>query len=153
MTIFAREPGRGLRAPHTVLVVGSGAREHALCWKLAAEAGVKRVLVAPGNAGMGDVAETVPQVAAGDGAGLLELCGRERVDLVVIGPEGPLVDGVGDRLRTAGVATFGPDAAAAQIEGSKAFCRDIADAAGIPMAEGKAFDRLEPAYRYGQGLG
>ncbi len=108
-----------------VLVVGGGAREHALCWRLAREDGV-HVWAAPGNPGMRSVARCVP-VAADDAAALADVARREGVDLVVVGPEGPLVDGVADALRPQGLAVLGPGAAAARIEGSKrwamAFCR------------------------------
>lgn len=145
-------PTREVRSPGTVLVVGSGGREHALAWRLRQD-GVRRVLVAPGNAGMAGDAEIHPGVAAGDAGALLDLCRTQDVELVVIGPEGPLVDGLADRLRAAGPAVFGPDAAAARIEGSKAFCRDVAEAAGVPMAEGAVFDAVEPALAFARELG
>jgi phosphoribosylamine--glycine ligase len=145
-------PTREAGSPGTVLVVGSGGREHALAWRLRQD-GVRRVLAAPGNGGMAGDAELCPGVAAGDAAALLELCHAESVGLVVVGPEGPLVDGLADRLRAAGQAVFGPDAAAAQIEGSKAFCRQVAEAAGVPMAEGAVFDAVEPALAYARALG
>lgn len=133
-----------LAQPRRILVVGSGAREHALCWRLSRDLGVERVLVAPGNALMGDVAEIRP-VSASDHAALAELAVAERVDLVVIGPEAPLAAGLADLLRAAGVAVFGPDAAAARIEASKSFCREVAAAAGVPMAAGGVYDALGPA--------
>lgn len=129
-----------MTVPRTVLVVGSGGREHAIAWRLAGEQGVERVLVAPGNPGMTDVAEIVPHVAISDVAGLTRLALDEHVDLVVIGPEAPLVAGMADELRAAGIAVFGPSRAAAALEGSKAFCREVAAAAGLPLAEGVACD-------------
>lgn len=107
-----------------VLVVGAGAREHALCWRLAQEPGVE-VWAAPGSAGLRAVARCVP-VGVDDAGALADLCGREGIGLAVIGPEAPLVAGVADRLRARGTPVLGPSAAAARIEGSKrwamAFC-------------------------------
>ena len=100
-----------------VLVVGGGAREHALCLALAADPAVTALVCAPGNAGTGMVAEQRP-VAAGDPAAVAALAGDVRADLVVIGPEVPLVAGAADAVRAAGIACFGPSAAAARIEGS-----------------------------------
>jgi phosphoribosylamine--glycine ligase len=124
--------------PRTVLVVGSGGREHAIAWRLATEDGVGRVLVAPGNPGMTDVAKIVPHVSATDAAALTRLAMAEGVDLAVVGPETPLVGGLADELEAAGVSVFGPSGAAARLEGSKAFCREVAVAAGLPIAEGVA---------------
>ena len=104
-----------------VLVVGSGGREHALAWKIAQSPQVQRVLAAPGSAGIADVAECHPDVSAGDVEGVVTLSEREGVGLVVVGPEGPLADGLADRLREAGIATFGPSAAAARLEACKAW--------------------------------
>ncbi|HSH21334.1 MAG TPA: phosphoribosylamine--glycine ligase, partial [Candidatus Caenarcaniphilales bacterium] len=115
-----------------VLVVGSGAREHALCWLLGREAGVDNVTCAPGNAGLEDLFETRPEVDASDIDGLVSLALDTRADLVVVGPEAPLVAGLGDRLAEAGIACFGPSAAAAALEGSKAFAREVCRAAGVP---------------------
>jgi len=136
--------------PTRILVVGSGGREHALAWKLAAEPGINDVIVAPGSAGI----EREPRVriAPGidplDGGAVVDLARREAIELAVIGPEAPLAAGVADALNDAGVPVFGPTAAAARIESSKAFCREVAAAAGIPMANGRAFDSLSPARAY-----
>ena len=138
--------------PRVVLVVGSGGREHALCWRLRAD-GVERVLAAPGNPGMGREAELQPDLQASDVEGLARLCRREGVELVVVGPEAPLVAGLADRLRAEGIPVFGPDAAAARIEGSKTFCREIAEAAGVPMAQGRTFDTVPPALDFARELG
>jgi len=133
-----------------VLVVGSGGREHALCWRLARDArtipggGLDLLLVAPGNAGMTVVARTVA-VAATDSDGLVELVQNEAIELVIIGPEAPLVAGLADRLRVAGVAVVGPGPGAARLEGSKSFCREIAAAAGVPIADGATFEDLGQA--------
>ncbi|HEU5065554.1 MAG TPA: phosphoribosylamine--glycine ligase [Gaiellaceae bacterium] len=117
-----------------VLVVGSGGREHALAWKLAQSPAVEEVHAAPGNPGIAAIGRCHP-VRAEDGESLLELARTLPADLVVIGPEAPLVAGVADQLRRAGVAVFGPSAAAAQIEGSKGFAKDVMRSAGVPFAE------------------
>ena len=116
-----------------VLVLGGGGREHALCWALARSDSVKEVWCAPGNAGTAGVAQNL-DVDPTDVAIVRELAVDEGVDLVVVGPEGPLVAGVADALTTAGVPVFGPTAAAAQLEGSKAFAKDVMTAAGVPTA-------------------
>jgi phosphoribosylamine---glycine ligase len=138
--------------PRRILVVGSGAREHALCWRLAQEPGVERVIVAPGNALMHDVAEVHPEVAVDDPAGLLALARRTEVELVVVGPEAPLVAGLSSYLAEAGVTSFGPSAAAARLEGSKAYCREVCESAGVAMAEGRAFEQLAAALDYARSL-
>jgi len=117
-----------------VLVVGSGGREHALAWKLAQSPAVEELHAAPGNPGIARLGECHP-IRAEDGESLLALARTLDVDLVVIGPEAPLVAGVADELRLGGVAVFGPSAAAAQIEGSKEFAKEVMRAAGVPTAE------------------
>jgi phosphoribosylamine--glycine ligase len=140
--------------PTRVLVVGSGGREHALAWKLASEPGVNEVIVAPGSAGI--AREPRVRVAPGidplDGAALVALARRDAVELAVIGPEAPLAAGVADALLEAGVATFGPTQAAARIESSKAFCRDVAAAAGVRTARGRAFEAVARARAYAREL-
>jgi phosphoribosylamine---glycine ligase len=125
-----------------VLVVGAGGREHALAWKIARSPHAERVLVAPGSDGIAESFACFPSVAPGDAAGLAALAARERVDLVVIGPEDPLANGVADRLREAGLAVFGPGQAAARLEGSKAFARAFMQGHGIPHPR---FDVCEDA--------
>ncbi len=120
-----------------ILLLGSGGREHALAWKLAqsrllAGAG-DRLYAAPGNPGIADHAELVA-LDAGDHAAVVGFCRENAVGLVVVGPEAPLVDGLGDALRAAGVPVFGPSAKAAQLEGSKGFTKDLCERAGIPTA-------------------
>jgi phosphoribosylamine---glycine ligase len=127
-----------------VLVVGSGGREHALAWALSRSRGVERLYAAPGNAGTAEVAEPVP-VQATDVDGLVGFARRRRVDLVVAGPEAPLVAGLADRLRAVGVATFGPGAAGARIEGSKAWARELCLRHGIPSPRSRAFSDPRPA--------
>jgi phosphoribosylamine--glycine ligase len=102
-----------------VLVVGAGGREHALAWRLARDPAVQKLFAAPGNAGIGRDAECV-RVAPDDAAGMLALVERERIDLTVVGPEGPLVAGLADRLAERGHPVFGPSSEAARLEGSKA---------------------------------
>ncbi|MER6463600.1 phosphoribosylamine--glycine ligase [Streptomyces sp. NPDC001288] len=116
-----------------VLVIGSGAREHALCRSLSLDSDVTALHCAPGNAGIGEVAELHP-VDALDGAAVTALAREVGADLVVVGPEAPLVAGVADAVREAGVPVFGPSGEAARIEGSKAFAKDVMAAAGVPTA-------------------
>jgi phosphoribosylamine---glycine ligase len=117
-----------------VLLVGSGGREHALAWKLSQAASLDELHAAPGNPGIATLGRCHP-VRAEDGEGLLGLAGALEIDLVVVGPEAPLVAGVADELRHVGVAVFGPSAAAARIEGSKSFAKDVMRAAAVPSAE------------------
>jgi phosphoribosylamine--glycine ligase len=124
-----------------VLVVGSGAREHALAWRLAQSTRLTELHAAPGNPGIATLGRCHP-VRADDGDGLLALALTLEVDLVVIGPEAPLVAGVADVLRQSGIAVFGPSADAARIEGSKAFAKDVMRAAGVPTAETLAVARV-----------
>ena len=116
-----------------VLVVGSGGREHALAWKLSQSSHLEELHAAPGNPGIAALGVCHP-VRADDGDGLLALARSIGAGLVVIGPEAPLVAGVADHLRLGGVTVFGPGAAAARIEGSKSFAKDVLQAAGVPTA-------------------
>ena len=116
-----------------VLVVGSGGREHALAWALSRSDDLSELHAAPGNPGIAALAHCHP-ARADDPAALVSLARELRIDLVVVGPEAPLVAGLADELRHRGVAVFGPSAAAAQIEGSKAFAKEVMDAAGVPTA-------------------
>jgi phosphoribosylamine--glycine ligase len=123
-----------------VLLVGSGGREHALAWKLTRNAGTLELHAAPGSPGIAALGECHP-IRAEDSEGLLGLAHSLDVDLVVVGPEAPLVHGVADELRHAGVAVFGPGAAAATIEGSKTFAKEVMTAAGVPTAASLAVAR------------
>jgi phosphoribosylamine--glycine ligase len=116
-----------------VLLVGSGAREHALAWRLAQSPSLAELHAAPGNPGIAALGACHP-VRPDDAEGLLDLAAALAADLVVIGPEAPLVAGVADELRRSGIAVFGPGAAAARIEGSKGFAKEVMDAAGVPTA-------------------
>ena len=117
-----------------VLVVGSGGREHALAWKLAQSPAVEEVHAAPGNPGIARIGQCHP-IRADDNDSLLELARTLSIDLVVVGPEAPLAAGVADTLRRGGVPVFGPSAAAARIESSKGFAKEIMREAGVPTAE------------------
>jgi phosphoribosylamine--glycine ligase len=124
-----------------VLVVGSGGREHALAWKLAQSPVVEEVHAAPGNPGIAAIGRCHP-IRAEDGESLLELARTLSAGLVVVGPEAPLAAGVGDTLRRGGVAVFGPSAAAAHIESSKGFAKEVMRAAGVPTAETMSVARV-----------
>jgi len=127
-----------------VLVVGSGGREHALCWAISASPLCDALYCAPGNPGIAEEATCVP-VAATDLDGILVLCRRERIDFVVVGPEAPLVAGLVDRLEAAGIRAFGPTAAAAALEGSKGFTKDLCARYGVPTAAYGRFKDAEQA--------
>ena len=133
----------------TVLVVGGGGREHALAWKLARSARVARVLAAPGNAGTAREPR-VENVAVGaeDVEGLVAVARERSVDLTVIGPEAPLVAGIADRFAETGLRVFGPSAAAARVEGSKAFTKAFLSRHGIPTARYAEFTRADEAADY-----
>ena len=136
-----------------ILVVGAGARQHALCWRLAKEPGIERIIVAPGNPMIDDVADVHSHVALTDNDALVTLARSAGVDLVVVGPEEPLVAGLADRLALAGVPCFGPSAAAARLEASKAYARSVCDTAGVQMATGRSFEDPGSALEYAASLG
>jgi phosphoribosylamine--glycine ligase len=131
-------------SPLKLLVVGSGGREHALCWKIAASPRVREVLCAPGNAGTAVVGRNVP-VPANDVEGLVGLARSEKPDLVVIGPEEPLVLGLADQLRAAGFLVFGPNRNGARLEGSKVFAKEFLERHRIPTGGWKRFERAGAA--------
>jgi phosphoribosylamine--glycine ligase len=141
-------------APTRILIVGGGGREHALAWKLASEPGGNELIVAPGS----DAIALEPRVRCVRGLDPLDpdavvaVARREAVELVVVGPEAPLAAGVADGLRSAGIAVFGPSRAAARIESSKAFCHEIAAAAGVPMARAGSFGDAAGARRFAAEL-
>jgi phosphoribosylamine--glycine ligase len=130
-----------------ILVLGGGGREHALCWKLRQSPRTGRLVCAPGNAGIADIAECVALDIV-DPAAVTAYARAQGFGLVVIGPEGPLVAGVADALRGAGLAVFGPSAAAAQLEGSKGFTKDLCRKAGIPTAGYRRFASAADAHHY-----
>jgi phosphoribosylamine---glycine ligase len=127
-----------------VLVVGAGGREHALAWRLARDPSVSKVVAAPGNPGIARDAACVP-VAVDDVQGIIELVERERVDLTVVGPEVPLVAGLADELSVRGHAVFGPSKAAARIEGSKAWAKELCERHGIPAARSRTVRSMPEA--------
>lgn len=131
-----------------VLLLGNGAREHAIAWKLAQSPRLARLWTAPGNAGTSDFGENVPEVAATDVEAVAALARRVAADLVIVGPEAPLAAGVVDRLVVEGFRVFGPSRAAAEIEWSKAFAKDLMRGAGIATAESQAFDDADGAKAY-----
>ena len=116
-----------------ILLLGSGGREHALAWKLAQSPSLTKLYAAPGNPGIAEEAELVA-LDVNDHASVAELCRSLAIDLVVVGPEQPLVEGLADSLRAADIAVFGPSKAAAQLEGSKGFTKDLCERANIPPA-------------------
>ncbi|KAB7644508.1 phosphoribosylamine--glycine ligase [Polymorphobacter fuscus] len=130
-----------------ILVLGGGGREHALCWKLHQSPRAGRIVCAPGNAGIAQVAECIDLAIADPGA-VTDYARDHDIGLVVVGPEGPLVAGVVDALRSAGIPVFGPTAAAARLEGSKGFTKDLARAAGIPGAGYRRFASAADAHHY-----
>jgi phosphoribosylamine--glycine ligase len=130
-----------------VLIIGSGGREHALCWAIAASPLADRLYCAPGNAGIAEEAECVA-LRPCDSTGILAFCKREAIDFVVVGPEAPLVGGIVDALEAEGVATFGPSAAAAALEGSKGFMKDLCAREGVPTAAYRRFRDAAAAKAY-----
>lgn len=130
-----------------ILVLGGGGREHALCWKLRQSPRAGRIVCAPGNAGIAAVAECI-ELDIADPAAVTAFAREHAIGLVVVGPEGPLVAGVVDALRAAGIAAFGPTAAAARLEGSKGFTKELARAAGIPTAGFRRFASAADAHHY-----
>jgi phosphoribosylamine--glycine ligase len=130
-----------------LLVVGGGGREHALCWALQRENPDADLYCAPGNPGTADLATNLP-IAADDLDRIADAADMQGIDLTVVGPEVPLARGLADRLRAEGRAVFGPSAAAAQLEASKAFSKEVMQAAGIPTARSRTFTELRPALDY-----
>lgn len=136
-----------------ILLLGSGGREHAIAWALAKSPKCEKLYVAPGNGGTASIAENVSGLNAEDGQAVLAFAQEHAIDLVVIGPEAPLVAGVADVLREAGVAVFGPDAQGAQLEGSKTYSKEFMEANGIPTARYQSFTDEAAALAYVDELG
>jgi phosphoribosylamine--glycine ligase len=135
-----------------VLIVGSGGREHALAWAIAGSPLLGKLFCAPGNPGTAEFSENVP-ISANNISVLVAFAVEQKIDLVIPGPEAPLVAGIADALAVAGIACCGPSAAAARLEGSKKFTKEIADAAGIPTAAWAAFTDADEAHDYVEGAG
>ena len=140
--------------PRRILLVGGGGREHALAWRLAGEEGVEEILAVPGSAALATVpgVRVDPAVIATDPAAVAAAARSFAADLVLVGPEAPLAAGVADAVTGLGIPVFGPSAAAARIESSKAFCHAIGEAAGIPMARARPFGALAPARTFARSL-
>ena len=130
-----------------ILVIGSGGREHALCWKIAQSTKCSQVYCAPGNGGIKDVAELV-DIASDDIEGLLKFAKDKRIDLTVVGPEIPLVKGIVDIFQKEGLNIFGPTKALAAIEGSKVFAKNLMKRALVPTADFITFDKIDEALKY-----
>ncbi|WP_120502610.1 phosphoribosylamine--glycine ligase [Roseovarius sp. EL26] len=130
-----------------ILILGSGGREHALAWAVMQNPKCDKLIVAPGNAGMAQIAECAA-LDINDGAAVATFCSENAIDFVIVGPEAPLAAGVADRLREAGILTFGPSKAAAQLEASKNFTKEICDAANAPTAGYAHFTDAEAAKTY-----
>jgi phosphoribosylamine--glycine ligase len=135
-----------------ILILGGGGREHALAWAILQNPKCDRLIVAPGNAGIAEIAECADLDTVDPGA-VVTFAEQESVDFVVIGPEAPLVAGVADRLEEAGLLVFGPSAAAARLEASKAFTKEICDACGAPTAGYARFDEEGAAHAYVEAQG
>src|SRR6201998_4757450 len=135
-----------------ILLLGSGGREHALAWKIAASPLVTKLWCAPGNAGIAREAECVALDVA-DHAAVIEFCRRNAVDLVVVGPETPLAAGIVDDLAAAGIKAFGPSRQAAQLEGSKGFTKDLCREFNIPTGAYQRFNNANDALTYVRAQG
>lgn len=133
-----------------ILVIGSGGREHALVWKIAQSPQVKKIFAAPGNAGIASLAECV-NIQTTDLSGLLNFAQKERIDLTVVGPEAPLVEGIADLFEKNGLLVFGPGQKGARLEGSKIFSKEKMRQFGIPTADFKIFDKAADALLFVRG--
>ena len=144
--------GQEGRAIMNILILGSGGREHALAWAVKQNPKCDRLIVAPGNAGIAQLAE-IAEIDILDGAAVVDFCGDNAIDFVIVGPEAPLAAGVADATRAAGILTFGPSAAAARLEASKAFTKEICDACAAPTAGYARFTDAASARAYVERTG
>ncbi len=135
-----------------LLVIGGGGREHALVWKIAQSPKVSKIYCAPGNAGIAESAECVP-ISAGDIPRLLDFARRQKIDLTIVGPEGPLAEGIVDVFEKEGLRIFGASRRAAEIESSKSFAKAVMTKYGIPTARGRSFTRVAEARRFLRTIG
>lgn len=136
-----------------ILVLGSGGREHAIVWALAKSPLCDELYTAPGNGGTASISKNLPIADINHGPEVLEIARNHDIDMVVIGPEAPLVSGVADVLRDAGIVVFGPDAQGARLEGSKTYCKEFMQANNIPTGEYQSFTEAAPALEYIKKLG
>lgn len=127
-----------------ILVIGSGGREHALCWKIAQSVRVSKVFCAPGNGGIGEIAENI-DINPNEIDKLLDFAMKESIDLTIVGPEGPLVDGIVDKFQEKGLRIFGVNKEAAQLEGSKKFAKEFMEKYHIPTAKYRSYTNIEKA--------
>ena len=134
-----------------VLVIGKGGREHAIAWKLSQSARISQLLCAPGNAGTAKIASNVP-IPETDVDGLLSFATQHGIDFTVVGPEAPLAEGIVDTFQAAGLSIFGPTQAAARIESSKSFAKDLMARAGVPTARAEVFHHFDSARQYVESL-
>ena len=134
-----------------VLVIGKGGREHAIAWKLSQSARITQLLCAPGNAGTASIARNVP-ISETDVDGLLTFARQDGIDFTIVGPEAPLAKGIVDRFQAAGLSIFGPSQAAARIESSKSFAKDLMARAGVPTAKAEVFHHFDAARGYVEGV-
>ena len=148
MDLGRTSAGSGDRAPVRVLLVGSGAREHTLAWKLAGSRRLRHLICVPGNPGMAELGEVVEAVAPTDVTGVVAVAASRHPDVVVIGPEAPLAGGLVDALREVGIAAFGPSRAAARLESSKVFSKELMGRAGVATASAAVFHHPGPAADY-----
>jgi phosphoribosylamine--glycine ligase/phosphoribosylaminoimidazole synthetase len=135
-----------------ILVIGSGGREHALAWKIAQSPKLTKLFILPGNGGTGSLGENVSGVSMDDHPALIRFCEKKKIDLVIVGPEAPLADGVADALSTAGIRCFGPRKAAAQIEASKVFAKNFMARHRIPTARYQIFTNYDEALAFVQSV-
>ncbi|MDP3791226.1 MAG: phosphoribosylamine--glycine ligase [Candidatus Omnitrophota bacterium] len=133
-----------------ILVIGSGGREHAICWKVAQSPKCGKLYCAPGNGGISEVAELV-DIKADDIEGLIKFAKEKSIDLTIVGPEGPLVAGIVDKFEKKGLRIFGPSKDCALLEGSKVFAKELMKSAGVPTADFKVFDSYDKALKYLEG--